>query len=338
MARHPLGRLDGYLEGTLSGRRRRRVASHLQSCPYCTDAVRERARVLAAARRVERDHAHGVTPASHGVTPAGHGSTAADLAAGATHRQSVAMAAQGVSGRFVVAGLGVLVLAAGALAAVWVAGDPPDAASSPDLADARSIVADAESEADPAASAESAGAASAAVAAENGAAIRALRRQGWAVPSLQTVGLRPQGLEVASDQDVVEVSVDWSDEERSVHVRECRSAGEPAVPAACPGQDGAPAATEGTLPVGVTYHVTADDGTDTWTAVLPVGQARYVVTSDMPRERVEQLLSMMVLSERSSVADDLGDPDEITDRLERGIDRLLGSVGLSTGVARGPAL
>ncbi|MGJ5590262.1 zf-HC2 domain-containing protein [Micrococcus lylae] len=334
MARHPLGRLDGYLEGTLSGHRRRRVASHLQSCPYCTDAVRERARVLAAARRVERDHAHGVTPASHGVTPAGHGSTAA----GATHRQSVAMAAQGVSGRFVVAGLGVLVLAAGALAAVWVAGDPSDAASSPDLADARSIVADAESEADPAASAESAGAASAAVAAENGAAIRALRRQGWAVPSLQTVGLRPQGLEVASDQDVVEVSVDWSDEERTVHVRECRSAGEPAVPAACPGQDGAPAATEGTLPVGVTYHVTADDGTDTWTAVLPVGQARYVVTSDMPRERVEQLLSMMVLSERSSVADDLGDPDEITDRLERGIDRLLGSVGLSTGVARGPAL
>ena len=334
MARHPLGRLDGYLEGTLSGHRRRRVASHLQSCPYCTDAVRERARVLAAARRVERDHAHGVTPASHGVTPAGHGSTAA----GATHRQSVAMAAQGVSGRFVVAGLGVLVLAAGALAAVWVAGDPSDAASSPDLADARSIVADAESEADPAASAESAGAASAAVAAENGAAIRALRRQGWAVPSLQTVGLRPQGLEVASDQDVVEVSVDWSDEERSVHVRECRSTREPAVPAACPGQDGAPAATEGTLPVGVTYHVTADDGTDTWTAVLPVGQARYVVTSDMPRERVEQLLSMMVLSERSSVADDLGDPDEITDRLERGIDRLLGSVGLSTGVARGPAL
>lgn len=329
MARHPLGRLDGYLEGTLSGRRRRRVASHLESCPYCTDAARERARVLAAARRVERDHAHG-------ATPAGHGSTAADLPAGGQHRQGAAMAAQGVPGRLVVAGLGVLVLAAGALTAVWVAGDPADASTSPELSDARSIVAGAE--ADAAASSGSAAAASAAVAAENGSAIRALRRHGWAVPSLQAVGLRPHGLDVATDEDVVEVSVDWSDEERTVHVRECRSTDEPALPAACPGQDGVPAATERTLPVGVSYHVTADDGRDTWTAVLPVGQARYVVTSDMPRERVEQLLSMMVVSERSGVADDLGDPDEITDRLERGIDRLLGSAGLSAGVAAVPVL
>lgn len=327
MSRHPLGRIDGYLEGGLSGRRQHRVAAHLSSCRYCGDIARERARVLAAARRVERDHAHG-------VVPAGRGSTAAPDAGG---HQAPALTERGVSGRLVVAGLGAIVLVAGATAAAWIAGDPEGVAAAPELSDARSIVAGAE--ADAAAGAASAAAASAAVAAENGSAIRALRRHGWAVPSLQPVGLRPLRLDVASDEGVVEVSVDWSDEDRTVHVRECRSTGEPTLPASCPGQDGAPAVTEGTLPVGdVTYHVTADDGRDTWTAVLPVGQARYVVTSDLPRERVEQLLSMMVVSERSGVADDLRDPDEISERLERGVERLLGSTGLTAGVAAVPVL
>lgn len=329
MSRHPLGRIDGYLEGSLAGRRRRRVAEHLSSCRYCGDVAQERSRVLAAARRVEREHVHG-------VAPAGHGSTAVGPAARPQDRRGAVMAAQGVPGRLVVAGIGVVALAAGAVSAVWIAGDPDNAAVAAELSDARSIVAGAE--ADAAEDAGSAAAASAAVAAENGSAIRALRRHGWAVPSLQAVGLRPLDLEVMSDEDVVEVAVDWSDEDRLVHVRECRSAREAEVPASCPGQDGAPTATEGTLPVGVTYHVTADDGRDSWTATLPVGQARYVVTSDLPRERVEQLLSMMVVSERSGVAEDLGGPEEISDRFERGVERLLGSAGFPAGVAAVPVL
>lgn len=332
MTRHPLGRLDGYLEGTLTARRRRRVSDHLASCPYCNAVAHERSRVLAAARRVERHHVHG-------AAPAGHGSRAAPLPADAAQGQAPGsvMATRGVPGRLVVAGLGVLVVAAGAVTAVWVAGDPDDSeAAAAELSDARSIVAGAE--ADAAAGSGSAAAATSAVAAENGSAIRALRRHGWAVPSLQPVGLRPLDLDVTSEGRVMEVSVDWSDEDRRVHVRECRTTGVAEVPAACPGQDGAPTATEGTLPVGVTYHVTADDGRDTWTATLPMGEARYVVTSDLPRDRVEQLLSMMVVSDRSGVADDLRAPEEISDRLERGIDRLLGSAGIRLGVAAAPVL
>ena len=332
MTRHPLGRLDGYLEGTLTGRRRRRVSGHLASCAYCSAVAQERSRVLAAARRVERHRVHG-------AAPAGHGSSAAPPPAADTRAEGAGsvMAHRGVPGRLVVAGLGVLVVAAGAVTAVWVAGDPDDAAAAAaELSDARSIVAGAE--ADAAAGSGSAAEATSAVAAENGSAIRALRRHGWAVPSLQPVGLRPLDLDVAGEGGVMEVSVDWSDEDRRVHVRECRTTGSAEVPDACPGQDGAPTATEGTLPVGVTYHVTADDGRDTWTATLPIGAARYVVTSDLPRDRVEQLLSTMVVSDRSGVADDLRAPEEISDRLERGIDRLLGAADIPFGVAATPVL
>lgn len=329
MSRHPLGRIDGYLEGSLAGRRRRRVAEHLSSCRYCGDVAQERSRVLAAARRVEREHVHG-------VAPAGHGSTAVGPAARPQDRRGAVMAAQGVPGRLVVAGIGVVALAAGAVSAVWIAGDPDNAAVAAELSDARSIVAGAE--ADAAEDAGSAAAASAAVAAQNGSAIRDLRRHGWAVPSLQAVGLRPLDLDVAGDGDVMEVAVKWSDSGRTVRVRECRRTHGQEIPAACPGQDGAPTTTEGTLPIGVSYHVTPDDGRDGWTATLPVGQARYVVTSDLPRARVEQLLSMMVVSERSGVAEDLQDPEEITERFHRGVDRLLGSTGLTAGVAAVPVL
>lgn len=328
MSRHPLGRIDGYLEGGLSGRRQRRVADHLASCPYCSDVAQERSRVLAAARRVEREHVHG-------ASPAGHGSTAVSAPSHAARRPG-ALADHGVSGRLVVGGLGVLAVAVGAMSAVWVAGGQDDAAAAPAITDARSIVAGAEASA--AAASGSAAEASAAVADENGSAIRDLRRRGWAVPSLQAVGLRPLDLDVAGDGDVMEVAVKWSDSGRTVRVRECRRTHGQEIPAACPGQDGAPTTTEGTLPIGVSYHVTPDDGRDGWTATLPVGQARYVVTSDLPRARVEQLLSMMVVSERSGVAEDLQDPEEITERLHRGVDRLLGSTGLTVGVAAVPAL
>lgn len=312
MSRHPLGRIDGYLEGGLSERRRQRVAAHLEDCPYCRDLARERSVVLAAARRVERTRSSATAP------PGAAAPQEAEAAPGST-----VLAARGVPGCLVVGGLAVLaaaLLLAGGTAAVWAAGDPAESGTGAGIAEARSIVAGAE--ADAASEESSPEAVSAAVAQETGAAVRALRRHGWAVPSLRAAGLRPMDVDVVDGAEVVEVAVDWGDGERTVRVRECRGIGSSRAPSSCPGRDAGPTVAQRTLPVGVAYHVTADDGRDGWAAVLPVGHARYVVSSDLPRDRLEPLLSMMVLAERSGVAEDQQGAEQVVERLERGLGRL----------------
>ncbi|MDY6054579.1 zf-HC2 domain-containing protein [Micrococcus sp.] len=272
--RHCQRWLDAYLEGALSGRARRHVSAHLDTCADCRGLARERARVLEAARSVD----------SLPVT-------------------SPRMAARGVPGRMVVAGLGTVVLCGVLLTVLWILGGPRGAgtaAALPAPGAALTLVGDG------------------ATATEADDVVRRLRAQGWAVPSLLAAGLHP--VEVASSRrgESVEVSVTWRQGRTSAVVTECRGGQQLAED--CPGLAVAGGAHR--LPGGVPYRV-ADRSDGGWAASLTTGSAAYRVEATLPRAELEALLTQVVVAERSGLLEVSGG-DRPADRLERGLERIVG--------------
>ncbi|MGM7668786.1 zf-HC2 domain-containing protein [Microbacterium sp. A93] len=162
-----------------------------------------------------------------------------------------------------------------------------------------------------------------------------LRQHGWNVPSLNGFGLRNDSTGWALAGDAAEVVMTLRGDGASMVLHECRSlagdAEEDGAPG-CPvgaGLTGAGEPAEGLalagetreLPVGVEMSV-LDHGDGTWTATARTAQAAYTVESDLPVERADRLMSLVVISERSRVQSGLA-PERPADRLARGFERLM---------------
>ncbi|MEO4039409.1 zf-HC2 domain-containing protein [Micrococcaceae bacterium Sec6.3] len=216
---------------------------------------------------------------------------------------------RGVSGRLVVLALAMVVLLGGLLAAVWVAGAPRGVArAQAGPTDALGVV-----------QRQSAAASS------PGATVEELRGLGWTVPSLTGAGLQP--LEVRGEQaaDLLEVAVVWGRAEPAVTVHECRSRTATAVPRGCASGREDAAMPGRRLPGGVAYRLTDDPSGEGWIADLATAQAAYRVESTLPREQAEPLLTLLVVSDRSGLTE-LRRDDAVTDRLERGLERIVEAV------------
>ena len=343
MAHHPLGRLDSYLEGRLTPRVRARIAAHVQRCPMCASAARERQQVLAAAWQTDPDTRSGPAGGSSrglgGPAPAvrGHPEPGADDTASA-QRLGAVMARGGRSGRIVVTGLSAAVLGALALAGLWTAGAPePTSATSLRTAAERARTVSAEQEGEEEA--------------EEG--LGDLRRAGWSVPSLYTAGLEPTDVRSRAADGVVELEVLWTGAADGVRVRECRSEsadreGQARPPQRCPSEaDGARAGsapepdraivarTAGTG-AAIDYRVLGDRDapTEPWSVAFDSAGARYVVSSQMPRDRIRPVLSLLSAADRARVQE-AEDDDGPGQRLRRGLDRVREAVPLAARI-RGP--
>jgi hypothetical protein len=355
---HPWTRLDSYVEGALPLATQERITAHLAQCEACRREAEQRERILQAATSLSST-SHRPAPATGSHPPQPSGMT------------PVLEAREGVPGWKVVAGLGVLGLAAiGVLSTAWIAGDPAAVAGA-ERGDSYLLPAAAPptpstgAEDGPGSSAggpaegslPAAGTAlllpgivSAAADARNGvmeltpAMVADLRSLGWNVPSLSVLGLGNEaaGWRVADGSAAVVLSL--HDDEHSLVLNECRSLSEevPApTPAGCrAGADGDAATGTGThagtdtgtragaeaaqarqLPVGIEMSlVEHDDGS--WTATTQTAQAAYTVESDLPVERADRVMSLVVISERSWVQAGSA-PERPADRLARGFERLM---------------
>ena len=235
------------------------------------------------------------------------------LAARSVHSRpaatAVVMRPRGVSGRLVVSVLVLTLLAGGVLTALWLVG-APDQGRRP--ADGQSGTA---LEVAPAAAGEVEDAVE---------HVEWLRAHGWTAPALYAAGLRPLSVDAAREGETARVNVAWGRGEPLVSVRECRG-GQDRVRTACAERGAVGLGPERTLPVGVAYRIT--EGTDRrWTALLTTPEAAYRVDADVPRGQAEALLTQVVVAERSGLTDP-PDEDVLGERLERGLERLLGEAG-----------
>ncbi|MGW9551269.1 zf-HC2 domain-containing protein [Citricoccus zhacaiensis] len=160
-----------------------------------------------------------------------------------------------------------------------------------------------------------------------------LRRLGWNVPSLNGLGLRHESTGWTVEEETAEVVMSLQGEEASLVLHECRSLAEDAGIPGCPlaNEDARAAAWAATvaasgetrrLPVGVEMSV-LDLGDGTWTATAQTANASYTVDSDLPVDRAERVMSLVVISERSRVQAGEAPEERPAERLARGFERLL---------------
>lgn len=221
---------------------------------------------------------------------------------------SPVLRSRGISGRVVVGLLAFVVLVGGLLAAVWMAGAPRAGVArlAPSPTDAVGLV--------------SGGSADGRV------AVAQLRGHGWTVPSLLGAGLEPLTVDAAQTPRDVEVVVGWGLQEPTVTVRECRPRIAGAAPEGCASAAPLPEdAQERTLAGGDVYRIQPAEADGAWTAELTTAQAAYRVEARLPDERADAVLTHLLVSERSRVRE-LGGPDAVEERLERGIERIVESV------------
>ncbi|GAA4762103.1 zf-HC2 domain-containing protein [Citricoccus nitrophenolicus] len=159
-----------------------------------------------------------------------------------------------------------------------------------------------------------------------------LRQQGWNVPGLNGLGMHHDTTGWALVGDTAEVVMSLQGDESSMVLHECRSLAEDAGIPDCPVSGGLtgtglPAESVGAegqtreLPVGVEMSV-LDHGDGTWAATAHTANAAYTVESDLPVERADRVMSLVVISERSRVQTGTA-PERPSDRLARGFERLL---------------
>ncbi|CAM3944407.1 zf-HC2 domain-containing protein [Micrococcus flavus] len=235
------------------------------------------------------------------------------LAARSIHSRPAATAAvmrpRGVSGRLVVSVLVLTLLVGGLLAALWLVGAPDQGRQAADGPAGAGL------EVSPAAAGEVEDAVE---------HVEWLRAHGWTAPALYAAGLRPLSVDAAREGETARVSVAWGRGEPLVSVRECRG-GQDRMRTACAERGAVGLGPERTLPVGVAYRIT--EGTDRrWTALLTTPEAAYRVDADVPRGQAEALLTQVVVAERSGLAEPPHE-DVLGERLERGLERLLGEAG-----------
>lgn len=160
-----------------------------------------------------------------------------------------------------------------------------------------------------------------------------LRRLGWNVPSLNGLGLRHESTGWTVEEETAEVVMSLQGEEASLVLHECRSLGADAGIPGCPLAQGearaaawaATVAATGetrSLPVGVEMSV-LDLGDGTWTATAQTANASYTVDSDLPVDRAERVMTLVVISERSRVQAGEAPEERPAERLARGFERLL---------------
>ncbi|WP_313817361.1 zf-HC2 domain-containing protein [Citricoccus sp.] len=160
-----------------------------------------------------------------------------------------------------------------------------------------------------------------------------LRRLGWNVPSLNGLGLRHESTGWTVEEKTAEVMMSLQGEEASLVLHECRSLGEDAGIPGCPLAKGDVRAAAGAgtvaasgetrrLPVGVEMSV-LDLGDGTWTATAQTANASYTVDSDLPVDRAERVMTLVVISERSRVQAGEAPDERPGERLARGFERLL---------------
>lgn len=217
---------------------------------------------------------------------------------------------RGVSGRLVVALLTFVVLIGGLITAVWVAGAPRAgvARTVPAPTDAVALVGDG------------------AGAADRRVAVAELRGHGWTVPSLLGAGLEPLTVDTAQTPRDVEVVVAWGRQEPTVTVRECRPRTLGTAPAGCGSTSPLSAdAQERRLAGGDVYRIEPAAADGAWTAELTTAQAAYRVEARLPDERADAVLTHLLISERSRVLE-LGGGDAVSERFERGLDRIADAV------------
>ncbi len=327
---HPRTRFDSFLEGALDPGTHRRVADHLDGCPMCRDEVDQRERILRAAR-------------SSGVSaPALRPASAAE--------PTVLGDQPGVPGWKVVLTLGAAGVAAGAVVmAAWVAGEPEQSAASPEppalmpVPDPEPSATVTGAGAEPRQESLAGGPISALTAtsldhavtptarADTRILLEELRRQGWNVPSLGPLGLAPESVGLREHADAAELVLTLDDGQATAVLQECRALDGPlegtacqqqgsSVPERTPDTEGGES-SEMTLPLGLSAQV-SEHADGSWTARADTAQAAYTVTSDLPVEQADRVMSLVVLSERSRVqAAQL--PDSARDRLVRGFERLM---------------
>jgi hypothetical protein len=66
-----------------------------------------------------------------------------------------------------------------------------------------------------------------------------------------------------------------------------------------------------------------DLGDGTWTATAQTANASYTVDSDLPVDRAERVMTLVVISERSRVQAGEAPEERPAERLARGFERLL---------------
>ncbi|NUL46758.1 zf-HC2 domain-containing protein [Cellulosimicrobium funkei] len=170
-----------------------------------------------------------------------------------------------------------------------------------------------------------------------------LRQHGWNVPGLNGLGLHHDSTGWALAGDTAEVVMSLQGDQASLVLHECRSLAEDAAIPVCPVGGGLTGAgtpdgsvvTAGQtreLPVGVEMSV-LDHGDGSWTATAHTAQAAYTVESDLPVERADRVMSLVVISERSRVQAGTA-PERPADRLARGFERLLPWVSEADGERR----
>lgn len=327
---HPRTRFDSFLEGALDQTTHRRVAEHLDRCPMCQDEVDQRHRILRAAE--QGAEARSIPPQ---LLPPPSSST-------------VLGERPGVPGWKVVLSLGAAGVAAGAVVlAAWVAGEPQQSAAPTEppaiqpvpevqVETSRSSAADAAQEEETRTDGASAGpfsaiaatsmdtAASPTARSETAALLDQLRRQGWNVPSLTVAGLMPESVGLREHEDATELVLSLDGSVGSVVLHECRSEDQSLDDSAClsdPALIPPEGAEESALPMGLTSRTqTHEDGS--WTAWVQTAQAAYALSSDLPVERADRVMTLVVLSEQARVQS-AQLPDSATERLVRGFERLM---------------
>lgn len=322
---HPRTRFDSFLEGGLDPVTHRRVSEHLDRCPMCQDEVEQRQRIMRAAASDDTE------PLRLQRRPLAEGAVLEERA--------------GVPGWKVVLTLGAAGVAAGAVVmAAWVAGEPALTATAPEppalipMAEAEPSASSSVADTQPVAEdSRSAGpfSALAATSVERSVApaartdtqnlLDALRRQGWNIPSLSAAGLDPESVGLREHQDSAELVLALDGATASAVLQECRPLDVPLAKSDCL-EDRALDAPEGAttemrLPLGLTSRVQEhEDGS--WTARVDTAQAAYTLRSDLPVERADRVMSLVVLSERARVQS-AQLPDSASERLVRGFERLM---------------
>lgn len=334
---HPRTRFDSYLEGELDEDTQRRVADHLHHCPMCQDEVDQRQRIMQAS--VSR-HDDDTLTARRGAP--------------VDHEHTVLGGRPGVPGWKVVLALGAGGIAAAAVVlAAWVAGEPDASAEASEPPSLAPVV-----EAEPSETAAAAGSDSSASSdeqsstdglfqnlaastlgqsavdtsspAETLTVLEELRRHGWNVPSLSVVGLTPQSVGVREHTDATEMVLTLSGAQGSATLEECRPTAVALADSTCAtlvedaevnGDSADTTTREASLPMGVTATILEhEDGS--WSAEMQTAQATYAFSTDLPVERADRVMGLVVLAERARVQS-AQLPDSPSDRIVRGFERLM---------------
>lgn len=333
---HPRSKFDAFLEGQLSATAHSRMRAHLAVCSGCAEEVEQRSSALSVTQQLDR-----ISGDAH---PSDHAPVTATV-----------MKPSGVSGwKFLVGASTVGLVVVALFVGLWVLGGDERAyesadSSSPALVpDQIEIVqADPQDLSRPTPSDDSTkvptdfGASTAQLSYSSaplgidGTPVRLnsvsdLRSAGWTIPEFNAMGMAFESAVVdEEDGQVYVVSIfngSSVNEDDQTVVRECRVEHEDGSVTACSVLDFTDsAATEISLPVAENVWLYSyPDGS--WTAYMETNKSQYRVDSSSDSDNAGGIMSTLYVEEKSRLSS--SGPSEagedVSQRFERGVERLLG--------------